>query len=84
MSQKPGITFSQLRHAQSMSKKIRTQLDSMLASMRAIDFIAPNTMQDIPVQSVINKFEELEAYWNRIQSILTDMLPELEQQDTTD
>jgi len=78
MANNQGINVSQLRHALSMSRKIKTQLDSMLSSMNAISYISPNDMKYVPVQSVIQKFEELETYCLRIQSIISDMLPSLQ------
>ncbi len=66
---------TQARHAVAMANKILNHLQRMQWAMEAIrDHSEPG----VPVETIIAKFNELEPDWNQVQSVLSDMLPELE------
>lgn len=72
---------AQARHASSMAKKIKMHASSIIGRMNAIEYECAHTeAEDVPVENVEQIFNELEADWQAIQSVLNEMLPELKEQ----
>ena len=67
----------QARHAKAMARKIRIHAESMAHPMSAIE---REDLSDMPLDMVKNLFGELEGFWRSIQSVLEDMLGELDEQ----
>lgn len=65
------MTKEQARHARAIARKILTQVSSMESEMVSI---SQNTLEDVPVQTIEETFNELAHYMDRIYSILNDML----------
>jgi hypothetical protein len=68
---------AQARHAKAMARKIKTHAEGMALSMGAIEW---EKLEDVPLEIVKERFGELGGYWRSIQSVLKDMLPELDDQ----
>ncbi len=68
----------QARHALAIAKHIRAHAESIVRSMDAINWA---NFEDIPVEVVEAKFNEVPNYLRSIQAVLDDMLGELEGQE---
>jgi len=68
---------AQARHSKSMARKIRMHADSLSRSMAAIE---REDLSNVPLDTVKSLFGEVEGYCTNIQSVLSDMLSELDEQ----
>jgi hypothetical protein len=67
----------QARYAQAMATKIKTHLQAMQWAMDAISEEATMALEQVPIDNVTEQFRILERRWEEIQSVLSDMEPEL-------
>lgn len=73
------MNHAQARHTASMANKIKDHLSHMqnrmdtLADMRIMETYGT-------VDQATSIFEELERHWEEVQSVIRDMLPDLEKQ----
>ncbi len=67
----------QERHAKSIARHIREHAERIVRNMSAIEC---SSMEDIPLDVIEGKFNEVPTDLEDIQKVLDDMLAELEQQ----
>jgi hypothetical protein len=72
---------SQARHAKAMAAKIAIHITGMRGSINYMldRDVSLEELMTLPSHMLVAKFNELEYHWNKIQSVLTDMLPALEE-----
>ncbi len=68
---------SQSTHAKSIAHKIKTSAEGIVSHMAAIEREA---IEDMTPESIKVIFHDLSGYWRNIQSVLKDMLGELDGQ----
>lgn len=69
---------SQIRHARAMADKVKTHLQAMEWAMDTLTVVETATLESVSVEVAKEQFGILEHRWECIQSVLRDMMPELE------
>lgn len=75
----------QLRHAKAMARKIREHAERIVFTMSNIENLSRQDGADLPLNLVSSKFTHdagygVQDYTDAIESVIHEMLPELEQQ----
>ena len=76
---------AQFRHAKAMARKIREHAERIVAEMNNIEHMPFGDIPHIPISNVVGKFTHDMGYGvqdrtDAIESVIREMLPDLEQQ----